>query len=119
MGENTVKKLDNHQVKIKEFQIVKTNLINPLKGFKAWVCKKLNIIPQLQYRYSIRISYYGTKRLMPNDVVTDSSGNIYTVLKEQNRMALLMNYQPMIGNPPLYGVLTIEGRSYDKTKKKK
>ena len=105
-----IKKLDNKYVKVRSFKIAGKQLLNPLGKFKTLVCKILKIEPSKDYKYFIQLRYYGTNTLQFKDVLTDSIGNIYVVMDVRNRVANLMNKDPMKSEPNLQGRLNIEGR---------
>ena len=115
--ESKVKKLNNKQIKVSSYDILNTKEVSNLNRFKRFICKVLKIEPSTLFRYHIRIKYYGSARIQPRDVLTDSIGNIYTVLDEKSRLARIINYTPLKSKPNLNGVLNIEGRSTEKMKK--
>lgn len=105
-----IKKISNKQVKVKDVQNLGGKEIHLHNRFQLFVCKLFKITPATAFRYNLSVKYYGTTRLKPKDIVTDSQGNIYTVLHENNRVARMFNYNPLRVSPNISGVLKIEGR---------
>ena len=110
MGQNTIK-IKGHEILRK----VPVDKRNKIVKFFHWL---FSFTPALKYRYQIKLKYYGHMKLRPKDVLTDQSGNIYTVIDEQNRVALLVSYTPMTDKPPIHGRLYLEGREVQQNSKK-
>ena len=111
-----IKKLTNKIVKVKDYQVIGKKEVHIHSKFQLFVCKIFKISPSTNYRYNISINYYGSNKLSPKDVITDSLGNIYNVLHENNRVARIFNYTPLKSKPNLFGSLQIEGRAIKKQK---
>jgi hypothetical protein len=111
-----IKQLTNKQIKIKDYQVLGTMKVNIHNKFQLFICWVFGISPSINYRYNISIKYYGSNKLFPKDVITDSIGNIYNVLHENNRVARIFNYTPLKSRPNLFGVMQIQGREIQNKK---
>lgn len=112
-----IKQLTNKQVRVKDYTVLGKRLIHTHNKFQIFICKLFKIEPAVNYRYHISIKYFGATRLIPKDVITDSLGNVYTVIDENNRLARILNHTPLKSKPNLFGVLNIEGREIQEQEK--
>ncbi len=104
-----VKKVINKGVKVRSFEVIKKEPIFDTPKWKLKIAKIFNIPVARKYRYAVKVDYYGSAKLRPSDVLTDQSGNIYTVLKDLNRIAMILSYKPMDSIPNITN-LKIQGR---------
>ncbi|QQV91534.1 hypothetical protein M1M25_gp096 [Tenacibaculum phage Gundel_1] len=105
-----VKQVTNKSVKVRSFEVIEKEPIFDVPKWKLRIAKIFKIPVSKKFRYAFKINYYGSERLKPSDVITDEKGNIYTVLKEMNRMAMILTYKPMDHKPNLNCTLKIQGR---------
>lgn len=105
-----IKQVTNKSVKVRNFELVEKEPVFDIPKWKLRVAKLFSIPVAKKFRYAFRINYYGKERLKISDLITDEKGNIYTVLKEMNRLALILSYKPMDHKPNLNCVLKIQGR---------
>ena len=109
-----IKQVINKSVSVRNFENVEKQPVFNLPKWKIIIANIFNIPIAKNYRYAVKVNYYGSVKLKPRDVVTDSSNNVYTVMKELNRVALLLSYTVMDSRPNLNGKLKIQGREINK-----
>lgn len=95
-------------VSMQQNNLVKTELVSRYKKWQLKICKWIKVQPSDAYRYMYRVTYKGNARLKVDDVVTNEQGVIFYVLKEENRIAVLSSYQPLLRRPQMVGKLFIQ-----------
>lgn len=103
------KRISNKSVAVRKSELVEKKSFKKNSRIRSFLAKLIGVKESGEFRFVMRIKYSGGK-LVRKDVVTDSEGNIYTVLKESNHIALLLNYKPMAVKPVIKGRLQIHSR---------
>lgn len=110
--EEKTKKVSRKTVQIKKAELTRKE---PSKShynkFQIWVAKKLKLVLQDHNRYLYRIQYTGSTRLKPDDIVFSTQGVMFIVVKEENRLAMILSENAMPERPAVYGTLTILEKS--------
>lgn len=101
------KTVQTKMIKIRNSNLVQKELKTTYSKFQLLMAKifKLNLLDSYQYLY--KIDYLGNVRLKPNDIVVNSQGVVFVVLKESNRLAMLVSQKAFAEKPKMYGSLTL------------
>lgn len=116
MKKDQVKKIEGKKVSIRSVDFVKKQKIKGYNKFQLFLCKIIMVRPAIHYVFFFNINYYGRNNLQVKDVLTDSEGNIYTVINNINRVALIASYTKFQDKPNIGGFLNIEGRKVQSKK---
>ena len=101
-------KLVRKFVIIQKSEVVKKHLNTKYKSWQLKLCKLIGVEPADAYQYAFRISYKSSNaRLRVNDVVSTEDGEIFGVMREENRIAMLASSEAYIHKPKMYGKLFI------------
>lgn len=103
----TSQKVVRRHVAIRQSNLVEKELHTKYNKLQLFIAKtfKLNLLDAYQYLY--RVEYYGTSRLKANDIVVNSQGVVFVVLKESNRLAMIVSKDSYTEKPKVYGSLTL------------
>tara|TARA_Y100000593_G_scaffold95011_1_gene198200 strand:+ start:7468 stop:7803 length:336 start_codon:yes stop_codon:yes gene_type:complete len=108
MTDKQPKKVVRKHVKVKQYETVKKNLAKSrYNKFQLWIAKLFKLELLDTYQYLFRVEYFGSTRLNVNDIVFNSTGQIFVVIREQNRLAMLVSKDSWAEKPNMYGTLTI------------
>ena len=113
-------KVVRKHVVVQEFEVIDTRLIkSKYNKFVLWLAKVFNWDLKDNLQYVFRVRYTGGTRLQINDVVINKQGVIMVVVREANRIAMLVTRDSFSEKPNLYGKLTIIIDEKEKNKLKK
>jgi hypothetical protein len=102
------KKVVRKKVKVKQYEMTKRHMdASKYNKFQLWAAKLLKLDLMDAYKYVFRIEYYGSTKLRTKDIIVNEQGVVFTVLKEQNRVALIVTPYSCLEKPTLYGDLVI------------
>lgn len=109
------------KVKVKHFELTKKeNAESGYNKIQLFAAKIFKLDLKEKYRYLFRVQYYGSNTLKINDIVFNKDGVIFIVLKEVNRLAMVLTKDAHDSPPHLHGQLTIfEDPRKNKSKLKK
>ena len=110
-------KIVRKRISVQASQMTEKKAVSKYKKWQLWIAKKIKVDLADNYQYLFRIDYKGTVRLKPNDIVCNSDGVIFLVLKENNRMAMLVSQDAFPDKPKMFGSLTIISNLKNKSKK--
>lgn len=102
------KKVTRKHVTILQSEVIeKRNVKSRHSKVKLWIANllKFELVDNFQYVY--RFSYKGAVRLKINDIVTNEQGVVFVVVREVNRMAMIVSQDHLISKPKVYGKLII------------
>lgn len=94
-------------VTIQNRELVKREATKPVSKIKSLLCKVIGVEPREKYQYLFRIQYKGSARLKVNDVVMNEQEALFVVIREENRMAMVVSYENYSQKPAMYGKLII------------
>ena len=113
-------KVVRKHVVVQEFEVIDTRLIkSKYNKFVLWLAKVFNWDLKDNLQYVFRVRYTGGTRLQINDVVINKQGVIMVVVREANRIAMLVTRDSFSEKPNLYGKLTIIIDEKEKNKLRK
>jgi hypothetical protein len=102
------KKIIRKKVKVKQYEMTKRHIdVSKYNKFQLWIAKLFKLDLLDAHKYVFRIEYYGQTRLKPKQAVVNSQGVVFVVLREQNRVAILVTLYSCFDKPNLYGDLTL------------
>lgn len=104
---NKNKKVQRKFVTIKNSELLKTHLNTKYKKWQLKIAKWIGVEVADTYQYSFRIDYVGSARLKVNDVVSTQDGELFGVMREQNRIAVLASSIAYVNKPVMRGKLYI------------
>ncbi|WP_439132965.1 hypothetical protein [Polaribacter sp.] len=113
-----VKKVTGKKISVRKADVIRREKFLGYNKFQLFICKLIRVRPAFHYTYIFNINYTGSHNLQIKDVLTDSDGNIYTVLKNLNRVAVIASYTKFQDKPNILGSMNIEGRKVQQQKKK-
>jgi hypothetical protein len=67
---------------------------------------KLKLESEKQYEYAFRINYKG-KSLRKDDILINSDGRVFVVLRTMQRMALILTAKPEENEPSIFGTMRV------------
>lgn len=100
-------KVSRKHVKIRNSELIKKELKSEYKKWQLWAAKKIGVRVADSYQYLFRVEYFGLTRLKVNDIVVNSEGVIMLVIKESNRLAMLVTKDAYSEKPKVYGNLIL------------
>lgn len=112
-----LKKVHKRFVTISQSEVIKKNLDTKYSKWQLRIAKMIKVEVADAYLYCFRINYKGNFKLKLNDVIINESGQIFAVLKELNRVAMVVSYDATTEKPLMYGKLVIVQKDFDKESK--
>lgn len=112
-----LKKVHKTFVTISQSEVVKKNLDTKYSKWQLRIAKMIKVEVADAYQYCFRINYKGNFKLKANDIIVNESGQIFAVLKELNRVAMVVSHDAFTEKPLMYGKLVIVQRDFDKGSK--
>lgn len=109
-------KVIRKHVSVQASEMTEKRVISKYKKWQLWIAKIININVADNHQYLFRIDYKGAVRLRPNDIVCNSDGVIFLIIKENNRMAMLVSQDAFPDKPKMFGTLTIISNLKSKSK---
>lgn len=109
-------KVVRKRISIQSSQMTEKRAVSKYKKWQLWIAKIINVSLADNYQYLFRIDYKGNVRLRPNDIVCNSDGVIFLVIKENNRMAMLVSQDAFPDKPKMFGSLHVISNLKNKTK---
>ena len=107
-AEKKLIKAIDFSISIQKHELVKKDLKSTYPKWKLWLCKKLDIVVADNYDWCYRIQYKGnTKSLKSGDVMINSEGRAFYVMKELNRVAMVVTPKPSIEPPFMFGTFRV------------
>lgn len=110
-------KVVRKHVSIQSAEQTEKRVISKYKKWQLWIAKKIKVEVADNYQYLFNIDYKGTTRLKRNDILCNSDGVIFVVLREQNRLAVLVSRDATINKPKMHGSLFIISNLDNEAKK--
>ena len=109
MGDSgTSKKVQRKHVLITNSELVKKRIaVSKYNKFQLWIAKVFKLELKDRYQYLYRIAYKGTTRLKNNDIVCNTDGVIFVVVKEESRLAMIVSKDFFGEKPSVRGKLII------------
>lgn len=105
-----LKKVAKKFVTISNSESIEKKPKSKYKKWQLWISKKIGVTPADNYQYLFRVSYKGTHRLKVNDIVVNQSGQLFAVLRESNRFAMIVSHEGHSEKPLMHGKLVIVPR---------
>lgn len=116
------KKLKKRKViNVQKVQILQTERVSRYKKWQLKICKWIKVEPADNYTYLVRIQYSGAHSIKPhiNNIIINTEGTLFTVIKESNRIAVIASLGALPNRPNLYGSFFIhESSETEKSKDK-
>ncbi len=109
-------KVIRKHVSVQASEMTEKQVISKYKKWQLWIAKIIKVDLADNYQYLFRIDYKGNARLRTNDIVCNSDGVIFLVIKENNRMAILVSQKAFPDKPKMFGTLTIISNLKNKSK---
>lgn len=110
-------KIVRKRVSIQSSEMTEKRVISKYNKFQLLIAKIINVNLADNYQYLYRIDYKGAVRLRPNDIVCNSDGVVFLVIKENNRLAMLISQDAFPDKPKMFGSLHVISNLKDKSKK--
>ncbi len=110
-------KIVRKRISIQSAEQTEKKAVSKYKKWQLWIAKIIKIDLADNYQYLFRIDYKGNTRLRQNDIVCNSDGVVFLVLKENNRMAILVSQDAFPDKPKMFGSLVIISNLKTKSKK--
>ena len=102
------KKVSRKHVSITNSELIKKRVAKSKHSkFVLWVAGLFNLELKDQYQFLYRVSYKGGTKLKPNDIVCNSDGVVFVVVKEQNRLAMIVSKDFFGEKPNVRGKLIL------------
>jgi len=106
-SQERTKKVQRKFVGIQQTEMLTRHKNSRYKKWQLKICKWIKVEPADTYQYSYRITYKGSTRLKPNDVVSTENGELFMVMMEQNRIAVIASSISYVNKPVVRGKLFI------------
>ena len=108
MEDKKVRALAPRTVSVQENELIKTDLKSKYPQWKLKICKWLRVEVADEYDYCYRIRYTSNNtKLSANDVILNSEGRAFVVLKEMNRIAVIVTPKASVKPPYVMGTFRI------------
>ena len=101
------KKVIRKHVLIQSSEQTERRVVSKYNKFQLLMAKILRVELADNYQYVFRLDYKGTVRLKPNDIICNDNGIIFLVMRETNRIAMLVSKDAYQEKPKMWGKLTI------------
>ncbi|MFK5981474.1 MAG: hypothetical protein QM499_01055 [Flavobacteriaceae bacterium] len=91
-------------VSIQKHELIKKDLKTKYSKFQLMICKWLKVEVADNYSWAYRVQYKSnTKALREGDVLINSEGRAFFVMKELQRVVILVTPQPSVEPPFMFG----------------
>jgi hypothetical protein len=110
-------KVIRKHVSIQASEMTEKRVMSRYKKWQLIIAKWIGVEVADNYQYLFRVDYKGNVRLRSNDIICNEQGVIFLVLKENNRLAMLVSKDASKDVPKMYGKLTILSKLEDENKK--
>lgn len=103
----------NVKIKKKQFYIIKSDLKKREKKtiYKKWqlkICEWINVEANDSYLHLFMIKYRSNVTMInKDDIIINSQGVVFTVLKTSKKMAMIVTAKPSIGVPRVVGTMAV------------
>ena len=102
------KKIIRKTVSVSKSEILEKHLKSKYNKFQRFVSKHiLRVHLADAYEFLFRVQYKGSAKLKVNDIVVNSQGVMFAVLREENRIALIVSMGSFVKEPYIKGTITI------------
>jgi len=106
--DDQIKKMTRFTVKVSKAEFLKKELKSTYPKWKLMLCKWMDIAVADSYDWCYRVAYssnLGT--LKSGDVLVNSQGRAFGVIKEQSRVAVLVTPRPSVEQPLMFGTFRV------------
>lgn len=109
--EKELKRIVRKHINVLQAEVIKKHLNSKYSKWKLKIAGLLRIAVADKHQYLFRISYKGSTRLKINDIVATPNGELFGVMKEENRIALIASSIAYDYKPNVHGKLFIVEKS--------
>lgn len=118
MAKGKIRALAPNTVSVQKNELLKTDIKSKYPKWKLKVCKFIGVEIADNMDYCYRIGYTSNStRLKENDIILNMEGRAFVVLKEVNRIAVIVTAKPSVKEPFVHGTFRILNKN--KVKKSK
>lgn len=110
------KKVQRKFINVQKAEVVKKHLNSKYKKWQLKIAKWIGVEVSDTYQYLFRIAYKGSARLKVNDVVATLDGEVFAVMREENRIAMIASSIGYTKKPTVRGKLYIIEKPKNKNK---
>ncbi len=106
--DDQIKRMTRFIVKVSKAELLKKELKSSIPKWKLRLSSIMGVDVADTYDWCYRVAYSSNSgTLKSGDVLVNSQGRAFAVIKEQSRVAILVTPRPSIDPPILYGTFRV------------